>query len=85
MRGAADGPQRIVLTSCPVSYAWPTSAPTSAHSAAYADAPPRPYWLEALPRRTPHAPLQAIVETDLCIIIGGKKRPGTSHETSPRV
>jgi glycine/D-amino acid oxidase-like deaminating enzyme len=54
-----------------VSYPWPTTAPTAAHRAAYADASPRSFWLDELPARDPHPPLQQDLDTDLCIIGGG--------------
>ena len=51
---------------------WPTTPPTAADRAAYADAEPRPFWLDGLParasrrRRWPGA-----TEADLCIVGGG--------------
>jgi glycine/D-amino acid oxidase-like deaminating enzyme len=50
---------------------WPQTAPTPAHRAAYADAEPRSCWLASLPERTPHEPLSAATDADLCIIGGG--------------
>jgi glycine/D-amino acid oxidase-like deaminating enzyme len=50
---------------------WPTRAPTAGELASFADAAPRPYWLDALPAREPHAPLEGTVESDLCIVGGG--------------
>jgi glycine/D-amino acid oxidase-like deaminating enzyme len=51
--------------------AWPQTPPTAAHRAAYADAVSRSYWLDALPERTPHSPLERRLDTDLCIVGGG--------------
>jgi glycine/D-amino acid oxidase-like deaminating enzyme len=50
---------------------WPTSSPTRAQRAAFADAEPRPYWPQTLSEREPHAPLEQLLECDLCIIGGG--------------
>ena len=50
---------------------WPQTPPTPAHRAAYADATPRSFWLDTLPERPPHPPLEAVVEADLCIVGGG--------------
>jgi glycine/D-amino acid oxidase-like deaminating enzyme len=50
---------------------WPTTPPTAAHRAAYADAQPRPFWLERLPARAPEPPLAGTVDADLCIVGGG--------------
>jgi glycine/D-amino acid oxidase-like deaminating enzyme len=50
---------------------WPQTPPTAAHRAAYADAVPRSFWLDALPDRPPHPPLEETLETDLCIVGGG--------------
>jgi glycine/D-amino acid oxidase-like deaminating enzyme len=41
------------------------------HRAAYADAVPRSFWLDTLPARDPHAPLNESTEADLCIVGGG--------------
>ena len=51
--------------------AWPATPPTAAQRAAYADAEPRPFWLDELPARGPHPPLIGTVEADLCIVGGG--------------
>jgi glycine/D-amino acid oxidase-like deaminating enzyme len=50
---------------------WPQTKPTPAHRAAYADAEPRSFWLDALPERAPHEPLATQTDADLCIIGGG--------------
>lgn len=50
---------------------WPRSAPTGQQLAAFADAVPRPFWLDDLPRRDPHPRLERTVQTDLCIVGGG--------------
>ena len=51
--------------------AWPQTPPTAAHRAAYADAVSRSYWLDTLPERAPHFPLEGRLDTDLCIVGGG--------------
>src|SRR4051794_18609883 len=50
---------------------WPTSPPTAAQRAAYADARTAPFWLDELPQRPPDAPLHGVVDADLCIVGGG--------------
>ena len=50
---------------------WPQSAPTPAHRSAFADAIPRSFWLDTLPGREPHAPLDEVLDADLCIAGGG--------------
>jgi glycine/D-amino acid oxidase-like deaminating enzyme len=50
---------------------WPQSPPTPAHRAAFAHAVPRPFWLDTLPERAPHAPLDEVLDADLCIVGGG--------------
>jgi glycine/D-amino acid oxidase-like deaminating enzyme len=50
---------------------WPQSSPTPAHRAAYADAVPRPFWLDTLAAREPHPPLTEALSADLCIVGGG--------------
>ncbi|HUA45673.1 MAG TPA: FAD-dependent oxidoreductase [Solirubrobacteraceae bacterium] len=50
---------------------WPDTQPTPAHRAAYADASPRSFWLDSLPERAPHPPLEAAIDADLCIVGGG--------------
>ena len=50
---------------------WPQSPPTPAHRAAYAEAAPRPFWLDTLPSREPHPSLTEQVNADLCIVGGG--------------
>jgi glycine/D-amino acid oxidase-like deaminating enzyme len=55
----------------PLTSPWPTDSPTGAHRAAFADAEPRPYWPQTLVPREPHAPLERLIDTDLCIVGGG--------------
>ena len=50
---------------------WPTTAPTPADLAAFADAEPRPFWTDRLPPREPQAELEGAAEADLCIVGGG--------------
>ena len=50
---------------------WPSTAPTAAHRAAYADARPRSFWLDDLPPRDPHPRLGGDTRADLCVIGGG--------------
>jgi glycine/D-amino acid oxidase-like deaminating enzyme len=50
---------------------WPTTPPTAAQRAAYADASPTPFWLDGLPPRIADRPLTASTSTDLCIVGGG--------------
>ena len=50
---------------------WPTTPPTAAQRAAYADAAVRPYWLDALPARDPDPLLTGTTDADLCIVGGG--------------
>jgi glycine/D-amino acid oxidase-like deaminating enzyme len=50
---------------------WPTTPPTAAQRAAYADAAPTPFWLDDLPARPADPPLEGRVEADLCIVGGG--------------
>jgi glycine/D-amino acid oxidase-like deaminating enzyme len=50
---------------------WPTTPPTAAHRAAYADARTASFWLDDLPAREPDAPLQGVADADLCIVGGG--------------
>ena len=50
---------------------WPASAPTPAHRSAYADAVRRSFWLDTLPERDPHAPLDGTVDAEVCIVGGG--------------
>jgi glycine/D-amino acid oxidase-like deaminating enzyme len=54
-----------------VAFPWPSSPPTAAQRAAFADATVRPYWLDALPAREPQPRLDGPSETDLCIVGGG--------------
>jgi glycine/D-amino acid oxidase-like deaminating enzyme len=50
---------------------WPTTPPTAAHRAAYADATTRSFWLDDLPERAGDPPLQGVADADLCIVGGG--------------
>jgi glycine/D-amino acid oxidase-like deaminating enzyme len=50
---------------------WPSTPPSAADRAAYADAEVRPFWLAALPAREPSPPLRGGAEADLCIVGGG--------------
>jgi glycine/D-amino acid oxidase-like deaminating enzyme len=50
---------------------WPTTPPTAAHRAAYADAKVMSYWLDGLPARQDGPPLEGTVDADLCIVGGG--------------
>ena len=50
---------------------WPESPPTAVQRAAYAAAVPRSFWLDALPERELHAPLEEVLEADVCIVGGG--------------
>ena len=50
---------------------WPTTPPTAAQRAAYADAKVAPFWLDDLPAREPDAPLHGVADADLCIVGGG--------------
>jgi glycine/D-amino acid oxidase-like deaminating enzyme len=50
---------------------WPTTPPTAAHRAAYADAKVMSYWLDDLPARDDDPALEGVVDADLCIVGGG--------------
>jgi hypothetical protein len=50
---------------------WPTTPPTTAQRAAYADAETRPFWLAELPPPEPATALIGRIEADLCIVGGG--------------
>jgi glycine/D-amino acid oxidase-like deaminating enzyme len=50
---------------------WPTTPPSAAERAAYADAEPRPFWLADLPRPEPAPALVGTADADLCIVGGG--------------
>ena len=50
---------------------WPTTEPTAAHRAAYADAKVASFWLDDLPPRDPHPPLAGTTDADLVIVGGG--------------
>ena len=50
---------------------WPTTPPTAAERAAYADARTTSFWLDDLPARDAGAPLAGVQDADLCIVGGG--------------
>jgi glycine/D-amino acid oxidase-like deaminating enzyme len=50
---------------------WPTTPPTAAQRAAYAEASTTAFWLDDLPARDPDAPLRGVADADLCIVGGG--------------
>ncbi len=50
---------------------WPTTPPTPAQRAAYADAEPAPLWWRAVEPEPAAAPLIGRVEADLCVVGGG--------------
>ncbi len=54
-----------------MAFPWPSSPPTAAQRAAFADATVRPYWLDVLPARQPQPRLEGPAEADLCIVGGG--------------
>jgi glycine/D-amino acid oxidase-like deaminating enzyme len=50
---------------------WPQAPPAPEHRAAYAEAVPRPYWLDRLPARPPRPWVEGLLHADLCIVGGG--------------
>ena len=50
---------------------WPRTPPTAQQTSAYADAINRSFWIDTLPARDPHAPLDGVLDADLCIVGGG--------------
>ncbi len=50
---------------------WPAAPPAPEHRAAYADAVPRPYWLDRLEPRDPRPAVEGVVQADLGIVGGG--------------
>jgi glycine/D-amino acid oxidase-like deaminating enzyme len=50
---------------------WPNRPPAAHEQATFADALPRPFWLDSLPERAPSSPLEGGAETGLCIVGGG--------------
>jgi glycine/D-amino acid oxidase-like deaminating enzyme len=50
---------------------WPTTPPTPAQRASYADAATVPFWLDDLPAREPAPPLAGVADADLCVVGGG--------------
>ena len=51
--------------------AWPDTPPTAAERAAYAEAVPRPFWLDRRTDPVVHPALDGRAEADLCIVGGG--------------
>jgi glycine/D-amino acid oxidase-like deaminating enzyme len=51
--------------------AWPSSPPTAAERAAFADAEPRPFWMDAARPQDARPPLVGATDADLCIVGGG--------------
>ena len=52
-------------------YPWPTTPPTAAERASFADAAPRAFWLDDLGAVEPRPALTGGLEADLCIVGGG--------------
>src|SRR5919202_3172346 len=50
---------------------WPTTPPTSAHRAAYADAERVPFWLAAARPQDARPALAGSEDADLCVVGGG--------------
>jgi glycine/D-amino acid oxidase-like deaminating enzyme len=50
---------------------WPTTAPTAAERASFADAAPRAFWLDDLGAPEPRPALTGATDADLCIVGGG--------------
>lgn len=50
---------------------WPAGPPGPRERTAYADAIPRPYWLERLAPQEPAPPVEGRTDADLCIVGGG--------------
>jgi glycine/D-amino acid oxidase-like deaminating enzyme len=50
---------------------WPSTPPTAAQRAAYADARTTSFWLDDLRPRAADPPLHGVVDADLCIVGGG--------------
>ena len=48
---------------------WPSSPPSAAHRAAFADAEPRPFWL--IDAVAPAGALHGVISAELCIVGGG--------------
>jgi glycine/D-amino acid oxidase-like deaminating enzyme len=59
------------LASGRITFPWPSTPPTAAHRAAYADAEPRPFWLDGERAVAALPALTGTVEADLCIVGGG--------------
>jgi glycine/D-amino acid oxidase-like deaminating enzyme len=71
MSSPAPPPCARRWTEGPRGLAWPTTPPSAADRAAYAEAIVRPFWLDRLPARQPGPPLSELAEADLCIVGGG--------------
>src|SRR5215208_1183459 len=54
-----------------MAHPWPTTPPTAAQRASYAEAEVRPFWLADLPAHEPAPPLEGGAEADLAIVGGG--------------
>lgn len=59
------------LASGRIAFPWPSTPPTAAQRAAYADAEPRPFWLDGERSAAPLPPLTGGADADLCIVGGG--------------
>ena len=71
-----QGPEQVKIhdraTIAPMpTYAWPTAPPTAAEREAFAEATPRPFWLDRRPDALMFEPLADAVQADLCIVGGG--------------
>jgi glycine/D-amino acid oxidase-like deaminating enzyme len=64
-------PSGYPLASARIASPWPTGPPSPAHRAAYADAAPQPFWLEATRPQDARPALVGAVDADLCIVGGG--------------
>jgi glycine/D-amino acid oxidase-like deaminating enzyme len=54
-----------------MTFPWPTTPPSAAHRAAYADAEPLPFWLAAARPQDARPALAGACDADLCIVGGG--------------
>jgi glycine/D-amino acid oxidase-like deaminating enzyme len=59
------------LASARITFPWPSTPPTEAHRAAYAEAERRSYWLDGARAIEPLPALDADTDADLCIVGGG--------------
>src|SRR5690349_3284812 len=65
-------PSEYPLASARITFPWPSTPPTDAHRAAYADAEPRSFWLDGERAIAPPRPaLEQNTDADLCIVGGG--------------